>query len=83
MPIYPWARRPCSPKRWPAWRKSYFCTHNSEHRVYGHPTSFHSNPSTISPTDKLMTPVTAKLSQAKKKHFTKSADMNQLIDVPF
>ncbi|KAF9520991.1 hypothetical protein BS47DRAFT_1310977 [Hydnum rufescens UP504] len=31
-----------------------------------------SNPSIVSPTDKLMTPVTAKLSQAKKKHFSNS-----------
>ncbi|KAF8320911.1 hypothetical protein DL93DRAFT_2224608 [Clavulina sp. PMI_390] len=30
-----------------------------------------SNPSTVSPTDNLMTPVSAKLNQAKKKHFTK------------
>ncbi|KAF8342287.1 uncharacterized protein EI90DRAFT_3032774, partial [Cantharellus anzutake] len=29
----------------------------------------HSYRSTVSPTDNLMTPVTAKLSQAKKKHF--------------
>jgi len=30
-----------------------------------------SNPVTVSPTDGLMTPATAKLSQVKKKHFTK------------
>ena len=30
-----------------------------------------SNPMTVSPTDGMMTPATAKLSQVKKKHFTK------------
>ncbi|KZT33741.1 hypothetical protein SISSUDRAFT_1053861 [Sistotremastrum suecicum HHB10207 ss-3] len=29
------------------------------------------NPARVSPTDNLMTPVTAKLNQVKKKHFTK------------
>ena len=32
---------------------------------------FDSNPKYISPTDKMMTPVSQKLSAAKKKHFTK------------
>jgi len=31
------------------------------------------NPKYISPTDKMMTPVSQKLSAAKKKHFTKGA----------
>ncbi|KAG9001883.1 hypothetical protein FRB90_011469 [Tulasnella sp. 427] len=30
------------------------------------------NPSTVSPTDNLLTPCTAKIAQAKKKHFTKA-----------
>ncbi|KAG8898874.1 hypothetical protein FRB99_007086 [Tulasnella sp. 403] len=30
------------------------------------------NPSTVSPTDNMMTPCTAKISQAKKKHFSKA-----------
>jgi len=32
----------------------------------------HNNPKMISPTDNFMTPITAKLSQVKKKHFSKS-----------
>ncbi|KAG8855631.1 hypothetical protein FRB96_006826 [Tulasnella sp. 330] len=36
------------------------------------------NPSTISPTDNLMTPCTAKLTQAKKKHFNKGASVKPL-----
>ncbi|KAG8982448.1 hypothetical protein FRB94_012598 [Tulasnella sp. JGI-2019a] len=36
------------------------------------------HPSTISPTDNLMTPCTAKLTQAKKKHFNKAASVKPL-----
>ncbi|KAF8897497.1 hypothetical protein BD779DRAFT_1667470 [Infundibulicybe gibba] len=36
------------------------------------------NPAFISPTDKLMTPVTQKLSAARKKHFTKGSKPVQL-----
>ena len=37
--------------------------------------SFYSNPNFISPTDNLMTPVTQKLNEAKKKQFTKYASL--------
>ncbi|KAG5639020.1 hypothetical protein H0H81_007928 [Sphagnurus paluster] len=40
------------------------------------------NPTFISPTDNLMTPVTQKLNAAKKKHFTKGAKHVQLFAQP-
>ncbi|EPT03622.1 hypothetical protein FOMPIDRAFT_1046659 [Fomitopsis schrenkii] len=40
------------------------------------------NPKYISPTDKMMTPVSQKLSAAKKKHFTKGAKPMQSLFAP-
>jgi hypothetical protein len=68
--VHRWAKKRFSQTRWPR-----ICEPSLSCAVYfsvaDHSLDKRSNRATVSPTDNMMTPCTAKLTQAKKKHFNK------------